>query len=149
VNGGVPGARGFKIIERVDGTTERLPSKCDRIKVQPGDLLHFCTWGGGGWGDPLQRPAERVAEDADGGLVSIEGGRRYGVVLNPDFTVDEDATRALRDQMATERGNVIPLFDKGGTIEELLARCKEETGLDPPAPPTFEDWALAEPKTAQ
>ena len=110
--------------------------------------MHFCTWGGGGWGDPLQRPAERVGEDADGGLVSIEGARRYGVVLNADFTVDEEATKALREQMAAARGNVVPLFDKGGTIEELLARCKEETGLDPPVPPTFAQWAVAGPKTA-
>jgi hypothetical protein len=28
-------------------------------------------------------------------------------------------------------------FDFGGTIEEIKARCKQETHLDPPVRPTF------------
>jgi N-methylhydantoinase B len=38
----------------MDGPAEDIPSKCDRIHVEPGDVLHFNTWGGGGWGDPLK-----------------------------------------------------------------------------------------------
>ena len=38
--------------------------------------------GGGGWGDPLERPAERVAADVAEGLVSAEGALRdYGLVV--------------------------------------------------------------------
>lgn len=55
-NGGTPGGRSRKELLRKDGSRELLPSKCDRIQVQPGDVLHFDTWGGGGWGDPLARP---------------------------------------------------------------------------------------------
>ncbi len=142
VNGGLPGGRSSKLLKRADGTEELLPSKCDRIRVEENDVLYFDTWGGGGWGDPLKRPAEQVAADVDAGLVSTEGARRYGVVVKDDFSVDENATEALRARMAKERGE-IKLFDFGGTIEELKARCREETGMEPPATPQFQKWARA------
>ena len=131
VNGGLPGGRSRKILVRTDGSKELHQSKCDRIKVHEGDLLYFDTWGGGGWGDPLERPAERVALDVDRGLVTREGAMRYGVVVNQDVSVDEAATKTLREKMAAERPEK-KLFDRGGSIDELKARCLEETGL--PAP---------------
>ena len=33
---------------RKDGTQERLPSKCDEIQVEAGDMLVYRTAGGGG-----------------------------------------------------------------------------------------------------
>ena len=100
-------------------------------------MLHFDTWGGGGWGDPLQRDASLVARDVARGLVSVEGARRYGVVLNQDLTVDAAATDALRTQMGAARPAELPVFDRGGTIEALKASAVAETGLNPPATPTF------------
>ena len=47
-----------------------------------GDLLHFVTWGGGGWGDPLARDPELVGLEVRRGLVTGEGARRYGVVCD-------------------------------------------------------------------
>ncbi|MEO0498410.1 MAG: hydantoinase B/oxoprolinase family protein, partial [Pseudomonadota bacterium] len=55
VNGGEPGMRAKKILERADGSEEILGNKIDNIEVHEGDLLHYITWGGGGWGDPLER----------------------------------------------------------------------------------------------
>ena len=141
VRGGLPGARSRKYVERRDGTMEVLPSKCDRVRVEPGDIVHYCTWGGGGWGDPLDRPAEKVAFDVEAGLVTIDGARRYGVVIGDDLAVDEAATRTLRESMREERGTV-DLFDMGGGIEEIMGRCREETGLPPPEPPVFAPWAM-------
>ncbi len=103
-------------------------------------MLYFDTWGGGGWGDPLKRPAEKVAFDVDAGLVTREGAKRYGVVIKPDNTVDEKATTALRARMAKKRGKT-KLFDFGGTIPELKKACKKETGLEPPKQPVFQVWA--------
>ncbi len=143
VNGGTPGARSTKIMVRKTGTRELLPSKCDRVRVEAGDVLYFNTWGGGGWGDPLKRPAEKVAKDTARGLVTIEGAKRYGVVLRADCSLDEDATKALRDKIAYARGADLPLFDFGGTIEELKSRAKAETGLEPPKPPIFARWMQA------
>ncbi len=139
VNGGLPGQRSRKILHRVDGSEELLQSKCDRIKVEPGDLLYFDTWGGGGWGDPLKRAVEQVGFDVAAGLVSVDGARRYGVVCNEDGEVDEAATGKLRSDMAAERGDT-SLFDFGGTPEELKARCQAETGLPAPKAPEFQTW---------
>ena len=109
----------------------------------PGDILHFRTWGGGGWGNPFARPAEKVLAEVEGGLATVEGARRYGVVIieaDGEFSVDAAATETLREVMRAARGNDIPLFDKGGTLSELIARCEEDTGLPPPAPPVFPAW---------
>jgi N-methylhydantoinase B len=137
VNGGTPGGRSTKLMVRADGTEELLPSKCDNIEVEVGDILYFNTWGGGGWGDPFKRDAALVALDVDRGLVSVDGARRYGVVLNADGSLEEKATTDLRAKLSAERGDP-KLFDYGGTIEEIKARCKEETSFDPPIQPVFD-----------
>ena len=136
VKGGHPGTRSRKTLYRKKGGVEPLPSKCDRIQVYEGDLLHFDTWGGGGWSDPLKRPTDKVAFDVEAGLVTRDGARRYGVVLNDDFSVDEKKTKTLRARIAKKRGRT-KLFDFGGTIPELKKRCKKETGLEPPEQPQF------------
>ncbi|GAA4385540.1 hydantoinase B/oxoprolinase family protein [Actinomadura verrucosospora] len=135
VNGGRPGERGRKWIERADGTREVLPSKIHDVAVGPGDVLHFVTWGGGGWGDPLARPAELVALEVLRGLVTADGARDgYGVVCTAGGVLDEEATGLLRARTAAERTE-IPVFDMGPPLEEILARCEEETGLPAPRPP--------------
>jgi N-methylhydantoinase B len=140
VNGGLPGERSKKTLVRRDGSQELLAAKVDRIKVEAGDLLLADTWGGGGCGDPLERDPALVHFDVEAGLVTPAGARRYGVVLKDDWSVDEAATSALRKRMATERG-AKQLFDRGfDTIDELKARCKEETGLEPPQQPQFMRW---------
>ena len=94
VLGGEPGGRSEKLLRRADGTEERLPSKCDHVEVEPGDMLIYRTAGGGGWKDRLDRPAEAVARDVSFGLVSREKAQAgYGVVLGDDGTVDAEADR--------------------------------------------------------
>jgi N-methylhydantoinase B len=137
VNGGLPGARGRKWIDRADGTREVLPSKCHDVPVAPGDVLHFVTWGGGGWGDPLQRDPALVATEVRRGLVTADGARRYGVVLAADGGVDDGATSELREQLRAARPAELPVFDMGPPLPELLARCQEETGLPAPKPPVW------------
>jgi N-methylhydantoinase B len=136
VTGGHPGRRSRKTLNRKNGSVELLPSKCDRIKVNEGDLLYFDTWGGGGWGDPLKRATDKVAFDVEAGLVTRKGARRYGVVLKENLSVDASKTKTLRASMAKKRGRT-KLFDFGGTIEELRKRCKKETGMEPPVQPKF------------
>ncbi len=140
VNGGLPGARSRKLLVRVGGGEEILPSKCDNVRVEPGDVLHYVTWGGGGWGDPYDRDPALVALEVDRGLVTLEGARRYGVVLeareDAPPAVDVPATERLREQLRAARGKV-QVFDFGPSIDELRASCLAETGLAPPAPPVF------------
>jgi N-methylhydantoinase B len=136
VLGGETGMRSTKRIVRVDGSEEWLPAKAEGIDVQAGDVLYFNTWGGGGWGDALERDPERVREDVARRLVTVEGARRYGVVLADTGEVDAEATSTLRAQLRESRGE-IELFNRGGTIEELKTRCLEETHLPAPESPTF------------
>ena len=134
--GGKPGMRSTKILVRADGTREVLPSKCDQVKVAPGDRLVFQTAGGGGWGDPLERAVDKVCTDVVRELVSADKARTdYGVVLDPDTgEVDVESTRTLRAELRQRHG-ATPTFDFGPPLETLLARCKEETGLEPPTAP--------------
>jgi N-methylhydantoinase B len=137
VNGGRPGARGRKWVDRADGTREVLPSKCHNVPVAPGDVLHFVTWGGGGWGDPLERDPALVAVEVRRGLITVEGAARYGVVLAADGSADAAETAALRDRMRADRPAELPVFDMGPPLHELLARCQEETGLPAPQRPAW------------
>ncbi|HEY6630261.1 MAG TPA: hydantoinase B/oxoprolinase family protein [Rhizobiaceae bacterium] len=140
VNGGEPGLRSTKRLVRTDGTEENIPSKCDRVAVNPGDMLYFNTWGGGGWGDPTARAAETVLMDVKRGLVTVEGARRYGVVI-ADGAVDEAATAKLRAEMSS-MPKAEGLFNRGFTsIDELKSRCKTETGFEPPRSPVFRQRA--------
>ena len=138
VNGGHPGARARKILERADGTQAIVGNKVENVAVAAGDQLHFITWGGGGWGDPLQRDPALVWKEIAQGLVTVEGARRYGVVAN-EAGVDETATAALRVEMAPAREH-IGVFDLGPDIETLRANCEAETGLPAPRQPL---WAAA------
>jgi N-methylhydantoinase B len=135
VNGGRPGARGRKWIQRASGSVEVLPSKIHDVPVFPGDVLHFVTWGGGGWGDPLKRDPALVGLEVLRGLVTPDGARDgYGVVCSSRGEVDEAGTASLRARLAASRAE-IPVFDMGPPMEQILARCEEETGLPAPQPP--------------
>jgi N-methylhydantoinase B len=136
VNGGAPGMRSTKILQRVNGSEETLPAKCENIEVKKGDILFFNTWGGGGWGDPLQREPQLVLDDINRSLVSVEGAARYGVVITDDLKIDVSGTATLRSKIANERGDV-SLFDFGGSIEEIKARSMQETKLPAPQTPEF------------
>jgi N-methylhydantoinase B len=136
VNGGKPGTRARKILEKADGATSIVANKLDRLAVTEGDQLHFITWGGGGWGDPLDREVDLVAREIRQGLVSAAGAKAYGVIADAEGVVDRGATEALRARMRTAANETL-LFDRGGSIDELRTRCFDETGLQPPSQPVW------------
>ncbi|RMB07984.1 hydantoinase B/oxoprolinase family protein [Eilatimonas milleporae] len=137
VNGGKPGMRSTKILRRKDGTESVLASKCDNIEVEAGDTLDFITWGGGGWGNPLERDPDLVALEVKRGLVTVEGAKaNYGVVLVADGSVDTAATDAARAGMAKDRVEG-EIFNFGPDMETLRAVCETETGLPAPTQPRW------------
>ena len=137
VNGGKPGMRSTKILRRKDGTESVLASKCDNIEVEAGDTLDFITWGGGGWGNPLERDPDLVALEVKRGLVTVEGAKaNYGVVLVADGSVDTAATDAARAGMAKDRVEG-EIFNFGPDMETLRAACETETGLPAPTQPRW------------
>src|SRR5712692_7994782 len=77
--------------------------------LAPGDRVQLNLPGGGGYGNPFQRPVELVLNDVVNGYVSLEAAEReYGVIVRylgsqkqfvrlPHlFVIDEAATTALR-----------------------------------------------------
>jgi len=92
---GLPGIKDAGLdrwLERLAFEGEALPSKA-QFKLNEGDLLLAVTHGGGGFGDPLERPPESVTHDVREGLVSALWARKaYGVVLDSACRLDEEAT---------------------------------------------------------
>jgi len=65
--------------------------------IEPGDRLIAEMPGGGGYGPPLERDPEAVARDLRDGYIDEAAARDvYGVSIRADFSVDAEATRALR-----------------------------------------------------
>jgi N-methylhydantoinase B len=85
-----------------DGTTRTVKSKEIVRNIPKGTVFRQKAGGGGGYGDPFTRPAERVAEEVRYGLISIENARMdYGVAVDPDsLSVDPETTAQLRSGRA-------------------------------------------------
>ena len=117
VKGGRAGAS-FQVTVDPGGPREReVDALADAEPVQAGEVIRIRTTGGGGWGDPLDRPVAEVVQDVEWGKVSVERARRdYAVVLAFDgtlATVDPAATDELRAAVRDRRTGNEPFFDRG------------------------------------
>ena len=101
---GKPGALGEFL---VNGASRPRPKAL--ITLAPGARVQLNLPGGGGYGNPFQRPVELVLNDVVNGYVSLEAAERaYGVVIRylgsqdqlvrpPElYEIDEEATSARR-----------------------------------------------------
>ncbi len=70
--GGLSGSLGRLYLVR-DGERRALPSKVGDVRLRRGDVIRLETSGGGGFGDPAQRPAAEVAADRRRKYVSEKG----------------------------------------------------------------------------
>ncbi|WP_157218594.1 hydantoinase B/oxoprolinase family protein [Flavisphingomonas formosensis] len=95
--GGRPGAPAVNRIASAGGE-RRVPTlPTEPITLGRGDVFRHVMAGGGGYGDPLDRPAERVLDDILDDRVSIEQAHEaYGVVLTAGLSIDHTATIARR-----------------------------------------------------
>ena len=56
------------------------------LTLAPGDVLKLFEAGGGGFGDPHERDADKVRQDVADGLVTADAALRdYGVTLDRTF----------------------------------------------------------------
>jgi N-methylhydantoinase B len=114
----------FRVTVDPGGPNERqLEGLVDDALLPAGTLVRIDTTGGGGWGDPLEREPELVALDVLQGKVSADSAHdHYGVVFaDRSFTVDVEATVALRAEQRASRGPV-PFFDRGPGYRQLSGR---------------------------
>jgi N-methylhydantoinase B len=82
--------------------------------MRRGDVYGVVSQGGGGYGDPLDRDPERVAQDVERLLVTREwADLAWGVVLAPDGSVDTAATAARRSAIRRERRQAAGLDGDG------------------------------------
>lgn len=81
-----------------DGSTRVARAKEIIRGIPRGTVYRQIAGGGGGYGCPFERSAERVVDDVRNGMVSAEAAREhYGVVLDPvTFALDAKATDDLR-----------------------------------------------------
>ncbi len=104
VNGGHAGRPGSCVVNPGRADERTLRPMSDGNVIRKGDVMRLLTSGGGGWGNPLERPLERVQQDVRGGFVSVESAREdYGVVIDGLGVIDREATARVR---ADRRGPV-------------------------------------------
>ncbi len=85
-----------------DGRWIDLPSFHEEV-CQPGEAVQFIAGGGGGYGDPLERDPERIADSVNRGWLSVERAEEaYRVALTVaadglQHIVDHKRTAVLRE----------------------------------------------------
>jgi N-methylhydantoinase B len=98
--GGEPGGPSRNAMVR-NGETRPLPGKVTMSVERDWVIVHDQA-GGGGFGDPLTRPAALVLEDiCDGKITPAYARERHGVVLDEEGLVDRAATEDLRRAKAS------------------------------------------------
>lgn len=141
--GGGCGANGRIEIKRFGADRFEHVAKADALRVSIGDVVRLQTAGGGGYGDPLQRDAQRVLDDVLNGFVTIAGAERdYGVVIR-NGGIDSAATSNLRQSRA--RTGALPLYTLGAARDEYeqlwtpeLSRAMSEILYSLPQPMRYE-----------
>jgi N-methylhydantoinase B len=97
--GGLDGT-GNAVELRINGEwkTDFPNAKVLVAQLKAGDAFKIRSGGGGGYGNPLERPVAEVANDVRQGYVTAKAAAElYGVVIDPEtFVVDAAATERLR-----------------------------------------------------
>jgi N-methylhydantoinase B len=130
VNGGRAG-QPFEVTIDPGGPEERVvDALADGEPVRAGQVIRIRTTGGGGWGDPYERPYDDVIRDVAWGKVSAEGARSdYGVLLDVTTAgpvVDVAGSDALRERLRADRQRRVAagqeaFFDRGPGYSRLAA----------------------------
>jgi len=101
--GGKPGANN-RVVLFPESDQEKTVGKY-RTSLEAGAIVSQQTGGGGGYGDPRERPIEQVLADVRDEYISLESARNdYGVVIRQDergnHSVDHEETKKLRSSPA-------------------------------------------------
>jgi N-methylhydantoinase B len=102
--GGLPGTDNIFTLHFPDGPSYRpRPKEVVRVPVPRGTIVERHSGGGGGFGNPHERPVEKVAEDLRNGFISLEKAEKdYAVVIDRrTLAVDAQLTQERRARMAS------------------------------------------------
>ncbi|RST77260.1 methylhydantoinase [Siminovitchia acidinfaciens] len=111
VNGGKHSAPQRQLLKTADGQFKTIggladdgtwyPQMLGGVHFQPGESFVFQSTGGGGWGNPMERDPEAVAEDVRNELVSKKQAEEiYGVVLTESLELEVELTQEKRKASA-------------------------------------------------
>ena len=110
ISGGLPSSPHGVWVNKGTDREKYLGAVFSNVPVGPGDTFTRPSAGGGGYGDPLERPEIEVLEDVIDDYVSIaRAAIDYGVVITEidadadAYEVDYEATKALRVDIASKR----------------------------------------------
>ena len=102
--GGTAGGLANQFRRDPNGDLHRL-DPCAQAVIPEGHSIVSYSCGGGGYGPPVERPAEQVARDVRERWISAEAARAiYGVALDENGAIDAAATAALRGGRAVPAG---------------------------------------------
>ncbi len=135
LEGGHPGACSGVHVKQANSTEWKTvaeafdavsPSKFNGYKAHEGDAFRITSGGGGGYGDPLDRPPAEVVEDVASGYVSRDAARdAYGVVIvdgkDGEVAFDAQATEALRGRLGVTPAHMRHGYDR--ILKSALARA--------------------------
>lgn len=98
--GGTPGTVGKVEIFDAGGKIEQSYAKFSNLAVQAGGGMSYYAPCGGGFGDPLKRPARKVLEDVLDDFCTRERAFEvYGVVIDAALKLDSAATERRRAEL--------------------------------------------------
>jgi acetone carboxylase alpha subunit len=102
----------------LEGELVRTPGQSASVEFKRYDLIYQTSGGGGGWGDPLERPPELVVQELnDGRVFAASAEKVYGVVVTKAsdkdlYVLDSDKTALRREQIKKERlARAVPTKD--------------------------------------
>ncbi len=129
VGGGYPVPPSRTYIKRGDKTTRVKPHRM--IDLMCGDIYIKLSSGGGGVGDPRDRPVDAVLKDVRNGVVSAAvAWAVYKVVIDPvTMTVEEHLTERLRAEPKSAQREIVIDEDKlTAEIAPAGVRAQEHSG---------------------
>ncbi|WP_427004928.1 hydantoinase B/oxoprolinase family protein [Pseudarthrobacter sp. H2] len=110
IEGGLPSIPHGVWMNKGTDQEKFLGSNFSAVPLHSGDSFTRPSAGGGGYGDPLERPFDEVLEDVIDEYVSIErAAKDYGVIIREidreldQFEIDHAASTELRQQIRADR----------------------------------------------
>ncbi|MDP9982305.1 N-methylhydantoinase B [Pseudarthrobacter oxydans] len=110
IEGGLPSIPHGVWMNKGTDQEKFLGSNFSAVPLESGDSFTRPSAGGGGYGDPLERPFDEVLDDVIDEYVSIErAAKDYGVIIREidreldQFEIDQAASTELRQQIRAHR----------------------------------------------